>query len=77
MATVYACPTARPVLADRHPRQRAGDHQALDLARAFEDRVDGRVAVHGLHEGPESPEFSGIGRVLLRVPWVLLRVPRA
>src|SRR3954466_860627 len=35
-------------LLDLHPADRAGDHEALDLGGALEDRVDLGVAVHAL-----------------------------
>ena len=50
LAVTTACdsPVARNS-ADVHAGDGAGDHQALDLAGAFEDRVDLRVAVPPLH----------------------------
>src|SRR5215218_10871682 len=39
----------RAALSDLHARDRARDHEPLDLRGALEDRVDLRVAVHPLH----------------------------
>jgi len=42
-ATLGPAPAGGPFpLFDAHPRDRAGDHELLDLARALEDRVDTR-----------------------------------
>src|SRR3954449_6636008 len=40
--------SAPPALPDLHSRDGAGDHHALDLGGALEDRVDLGVAVHAL-----------------------------
>lgn len=76
-AWIYARPTALTLLPDGHPRQGPGDDQALDLARALEDRVDRGVAVRHLREYPGTLEFSGVALALRRVACALFWVAGA